>query len=175
MRSKNISTFLNAKGFRALILSFMTVTTLGLVAQPEQAEAKWTRTHASKCMSLGGAPLDMSFAIWNNSTVSSMVLLCPISDTDYLLKGNLNTLNIHGLDANPTVNVDAMACRSTWWTTGGGCSPMVSSPTGTSDYTLRPNLSVWNGTTADFGYAWVRLPIKSGTSLSSLRGFYTSD
>lgn len=168
---------INTNSLRAFLFSFVVVAMAGVVAHPGTAQAKWTRTHASSCMNLGGAAYDTSYAIWNNSTTSSLVLLCAVSDTDYLAKGSFTALNVHGKDGHPSQNVDAMACRSTWWVTGGACSAIVSSPTGTPDYTLSPNRSVWSGAAAvaDFGYVWVRLPAKSGTSRSSLRGFYTAN
>lgn len=161
---------------RAFTYSFLCVCGFAAILQPTLAEAKWTRTHASACTSVNTtlAPYDTSYALWNNSTSTTMTLLCDLSDTDYLRKTALTTLNIHGKDGNASSNVDAMVCRSNWATTGGGCSAVVSSPTGTPDFTLQPNLSVLSGRTADFGYIWVRLPPKVGTSRSGLRGFYTA-
>lgn len=166
-----------AKLVQAFAYAFLSVGSFAAALQPGVVEAKWTRTHASACMSVNTtlAPYDTSYAVWNNSTTTTMTLLCDLSDTDYLAKTALTTLNIHGKDGSSTRNVDAMACRSNWSTTGGACSAVVSSPTGTSDYTLKPNLSVFSGRTADFGYVWVRLPPKIGSSRSGLRGFFTSN
>ncbi len=161
---------------QAFAYSFLSVCALAVTLQSTAVEAKWTRTHASACMSVNStaAPYDTSYAVWNNSTSAVMTLLCDLSDTDYLGKTALTTLNIHGKDGSSSSNVDAMVCRSNWASTGGACSAVVSSPTGTSDYTLQPNLSVLSGRTADFGYIWVRLPQKVGSSRSGLRGFYTA-
>lgn len=169
---------LSNPSLRVFLFSFTAVAMTGIVFHPDAAQAKWTRTHASHCMNLGGgSAYDASSAIWNNSTTSALELLCAVSDTDYLAKGSLTELNIHGKDGHPSQSVDAMACRATWWVTGGACSAIVSSPTGTPDYTLSPNRSVWSGgaVVGDFGYVWVRLPVKSGSSRSSLRGFYTTN
>ena len=163
------------RGFAA---AFLSVCALSLGAHAPQVEAKWTRSHASGCISVSPgwvAPYDVSFAIWNDSTRTDMKLLCPLSDTDYLPKTSLTTLNIHGKDGSSNRNVDAMLCRSNWASTGGGCSSIVSSPTGTSEYTLQPSRSILTGRTADFAYIWVRLPPKIGTSRSGLRGFFTSN
>jgi hypothetical protein len=142
---------------------------------PQMATAKWTRTHASSCMTLGGAPIDTSYAIYNNSTSAEMYALCAVDDSDYLLKQNLTTLNIHGWDGNSTLKAGAMACRSLWHTTGGSCGTLVETAVGQQHFTLQPSRSQWNSsTTADFGYIWVRLPRKETTGgISSLRGFYT--
>ena len=139
------------------------------------ASAKWTRTHAFDCTTLGGSPRDTSYALYNNSTTSEMVALCAVSDTDRFLKQNITTLNIHGWDGHDSLRVEAMACRSRWSTTGGGCSPIVRSATGRQHFTLKPSLSQWTSSTyADFGYIWVRIPRKhSNGGISSLRGYYT--
>lgn len=56
-----------------------------MVSLTMDAEAKWTRTHAFDCKTLGGTPIDMSFALFNDSTTQNMVALCAVSDTDYFL------------------------------------------------------------------------------------------
>jgi hypothetical protein len=163
---------------RAFGAAFLSACALMLGAHTTPAEAKWTRTHASGCIAVNPglrSPYDVSFALWNDSTTGEMTLLCPLSDTDYLPKTSLTSLNIHGKDGHPSRNVDAMLCRSNWASTGGGCSAIVSSPTGTADYTLQPNRSILTGRTTDFAYVWVRLPRKSGSSRSGLRGFYTAN
>lgn len=88
----------------------LTVTLLGSVANP--ADAEWTRTHASDCKTLGGAPIDTSYAIYNNSTTQEMVFLCAVHDDDRFLKQNITTLNIHGWDGHSSLQASAMACRS---------------------------------------------------------------
>jgi hypothetical protein len=161
------------------VFTFATVAVCGLATgiMPGVAEAKWARTHASACMSVNSTvhPTDTAYAVWNDSIIQDMTLLCALPDTDRFAKTAFKTLNIHGKDGSSSRNVDAMVCRSNWATTGGGCSAIVSSPTGTPHYTLQPNLSVLSGRTADFGYVWVRLPPKVGASRSGLRGFYTAD
>lgn len=142
---------------------------------PFTANAKWTRTHASDCTTLGGMPIDTSWAIHNNSTTQDMVFLCAINDDDRFLKQNVNILNIHGWDGHSQRSVSAMACRSLWHTTGGGCSSMTQSATGRQHYTLKPALNQWvNTTTGDFGYVWIRIPRKMTGGISSLRGYYTA-
>lgn len=142
---------------------------------PLTANAKWTRTHASDCTTLGGIPIDTSWAMYNNSTIQDMVFLCAINDDDRFLKQNVHTLNIHGWDGHSQRRVSAMTCRSLWHTTGGGCSAMVQSAAENQHYTLRPALNQWNNaTTGDFGYVWVRIPRKTTSGISSLRGYYTA-
>ena len=160
----------------AFAYSILAICGLTVALQPTTAEAKWERTHASACMSVNSTvhPFDTAYAVWNDSTTTDVTLLCALPDTDYLAKTALTALNIHGKDGSSSRNVDAMVCRSNWATTGGGCSAIVSSPTGTPDYTLAPNRSVLAGRTSDFSYVWVRLPPKVGSSRSGLRGFYTA-
>lgn len=161
-------------------LSFLfAVCAISLFAHSTPLDAAWTRTHASACMVVNSGtglhPLDSAYEIWNDSTVKWMTLLCDISDTNVFPKTAIKTVNIHGKDGNATYNVDAKACRSNWATVGGACSAVVSSTTGTPDFTLSPSPSIWTGRGADFGYLWVNLPPKSGTSRSGLRGFFTSN
>jgi hypothetical protein len=161
---------------RSVRNAFLTAFVLAaLAATGANATAKWTRTHAFDCKTLGGSPRDTSWALYNDSTTSEMVALCAISDTDRFHKQNITTLNIHGWDGHDYLSTAAMACRSLWHTTGGGCSPMVFSSYGRQHFTLSPNTNQWTSSTAaDFGYVWVRIPRKhSNGGISSLRGIYT--
>jgi hypothetical protein len=146
----------------------------GLLALGGTADAKWTRTHAFDCKTFGGTPSDTAYALYNLSTTQEMFAVCPVSDTDYLRKGNLTTLNVHVWDGHESLRTSARACYSLYHTTGGACGAADQSPVGTAHDTLRPSLSEWHGgTTAHFGYVWVRVPRRSrGTS--SLRGYFTA-
>ncbi|MCI0667405.1 MAG: hypothetical protein L0Y43_05050 [Methylococcaceae bacterium] len=139
-----------------------------------EANAKWTRTHAFDCKTLGGGPIDTSFALFNGHISQEMVALCAVSDDDRFLKQNITTLNVHGFDGHTSLRAGAMACRSLWSVTGGSCGSMAQSATFQENYTLRPSLSQWTSSTADFGYLWVRIP-RLGAAMSSLRGYFTSD
>ncbi len=182
MKASVVSISMSSTLIRSLMFAVVGALSLGFISHSTPAEAKWTRTHASDCIAVRPvtnwiAPFDITFGLWNDSTKSPMILLCALSDTDYLPKGALKSVNIHGKDGHPTQNVDAMVCRSNWFTTGGACSPIVSSPTGTPDYTLQPNLTAIQGAAnvANFAYIWVRLPPKAKGVRSGLRGFYTVD
>jgi hypothetical protein len=137
-------------------------------------DAKWTRNHASACTTYKGTLVDTGFAFFNDSTTQVMALLCAVSDTDRFLKQNVTQLNVHGLDGHSSMNAGAMVCRSFFHTTGGSCGPAHQS-SGVQDYTLQPSLSQWtSSTTADFGYLYVTIPPRQGTSnRSSFRGYYT--
>src|SRR5262245_3231723 len=102
------------------------------------AEAKWTRTHAFDCKTLGGAPVDTAFALHNDSTTAEMIALCAIADTDYFLKQNMTELNVHLFAGHASIPAAAMACRSLWSTTGGACGPMASSSVVRQNATLQP-------------------------------------
>ncbi len=157
---------------------FLAVTSLLVLAfMPARADAKWTRSHVYNCRSFGGAPIDHAWALKNDSTSSSMFVLCDITDDDRFLKEQITTLNIHGRDGSTVDSPSAMVCRSTWWTVGGACGPQTSSPTGdVTNITLKPSLSQWTASTrADFGYIWMRLPARQGSSQSSLNGFFTAN
>lgn len=168
---KNLFTRVDASFIKAFVMALV-ISAVGTM--PITVNAKWTRTHASDCTTLGGQPIDTSYAIYNNSTTQEMVLLCAVHDDDRFLKQNVTTLNIHGWDGHDTIRAGAMACRSLWYTTGGGCSSMVQSAVGRQHFTLSPSLNQWtSSTTADFGYVWVRIPRKLG-GISSLRGYYTA-
>lgn len=160
----------------AIIKAFVVALTIAFVGSvPIMADAKWTRTHGFDCKTLEGAPIDTSYALYNNSTTQEMVALCAVFDTDYFLKQNITTLNVHGWDGHDTIRAGAMACRSLWYTTGGSCGTMSQSASGKEHYTLRPSLSQWSSTTTgDFGYLWVSIPRRQTGGISSLRGYYTA-
>ena len=160
--------------FKLFILSFSLVAISGLAIN---ANAKWTRTHATDCTTIGGTVMDVNWAIHNDSSTQSMVILCAVSDTDRFLKENITTLNLHGYDDHTGVGAQAMACRSLWSATGGSCGSMaITSNPFLGNFTLSPSLSQWTSATrADFGYIFLRIPQKQGTAYrSSFRGYYTS-
>jgi len=164
----------NFQKLKLLIIGFSLVTISGLALS---ANAKWTRTHASDCTTIGGQVVDTNYSLRNESGTQDMVFLCAVSDTDRFLKKNVSTLNIHGLDNHSGANASAMACRSLWATTGGSCGAMSSSSVpGFGNFTLTPSLSQWNSSTiGDFGYVYLRIPKKqSGRYRSNFRGYYTS-
>lgn len=141
------------------------------------ASAWWVRTHASDCLTLGGAPLDVNFAIYNDSTTSTMQVLCPATDTSAMPKQATAAMNVHGFDDHSSQNVATLSCRSSWNTNGGSCQTGPSS-SGLGNYGLTiPTDTVWTaGTAADFGYFWVSLPVKQGSAFrSSLRGAFQSN
>ena len=158
---------------KLFILSFSLVAICGVTVN---ANAKWTRTHAADCTTIGGSAMDTNYAIHNNSSTQEMVVLCAVSDTDRFQKENITTLNLHGYDDHTGAGATAMACRSLWYAVGGSCGASTSTSSAfLGNFTLSPSLSQWTAATrADFGYIYLRLPAKQGSAWrSSFRGFYT--
>jgi hypothetical protein len=156
--------------FAATVLSAMAVA-------PSQADAAWTRNHASHCMTLGGTPIDYLWSIQNDSTTSAMLALCPIPDDDRFPKTSIRTINVHGYDGSTAASVTVAACYSDAFVTGGACgNGATSSLAGTGDYGLGavPPAAPNNWVASDFGYIYVYIPAKQGASRSTLRGYYTS-
>lgn len=172
MKIQYLSKYISKAKLFVISFSLIAVCGFGL-----NANAKWTRTHASGCTTIGGTVLDTNYSIHNDSGTQDMVFLCAVSDTDRFLKENVNTLNIHGLDNHSAATASAMACRSLWATSGGSCGAMASTGSASfGDFTLSPSLSQWSSaTTADFGYVYLRIPSKqSGIWRSNFRGYYTA-
>lgn len=140
------------------------------------AEAKWTRTHASACYTAGSAGIPSgagNFSIYNTSTTQDMIVSCPVPDTDYFLKQNITTLNVHGFNANTITPTLVQACSARWSTFGGSCGS-VATASAYAQYALQPGLAAWgSANAADFGYLWVRIPRYQSGGSSSLRGYYT--
>jgi hypothetical protein len=156
----------------SLCLAAGAATTTGV------AVAKWTRTTPWACHVTSGTPLDTSWALQNDSTVSELVALCPIVDSDYLLKENVVTANIHVRDGHSGASARALLCESNYATAGGACSAQVSSGDAfVGNTTLSPSTgAVWStATQAYFGYIFVGIPAKSGVSRSNIRGYFTAD
>lgn len=146
-----------------------------LLVAPVEADAKWTRSTVYDCKTFNGTPIDQSWALMNDSTTSSMQVLCNMPESDYYLKGDIDHLNLHARDGTTTGRVETMACASAWWTIGGWCGPKAVSGVGdVTDVTLKPDLGQWVSN-SNFGYLWIQLPPRQGTSRSSINGFYTAD
>jgi hypothetical protein len=150
---------------------------LALLATPAMdVEAKWTRTHAFHCKTLGGIPMDTAYGLHNDSSDQDMIALCAIADTSDFMKGNIKTLNVHGYAGHRAYSMLAMSCNATFFTAGGFCGAQASSNPYTGDVTLSPYpQAVWPSHDADFGYLWVLIPRKDGSTRSSFRGYYTAD
>ena len=170
---------------RQSVASVLAVSLIALVGLggPLSANAKWERTHAFDCKTLGGSPAIADFSLFNASTSAlfnasagqDMVVLCAIPDDDRFPKEKIARVNVHGYDGHTSLRVGAMACRSLWSGTGGSCGPMAQSASSQENYLLRPSLSQWTSSTRnDFGYLWVRIPRK-GAAMSSVRGYFATE
>jgi hypothetical protein len=153
---------------------------LGAVVGTAGNASAWNvRHHASDCTVFGGAPIDLSMSIQNDSTTSAMVLICPVTDTDTMPKASDVNVNIHGFD-NSTVAgtpgaIFAATCRSNWDVVGGACAPQFVS-SGVVQVNTSLNHSVWTPDRYnDFGYAFVSIPAKQGSFRSSFRGYFQSN
>jgi hypothetical protein len=142
------------------------------------AAAKWTRTTPWACHVLQGGVLDTNWALQNDSATNELVALCPIVDTDYLLKENITVVNVHVRDGNGGAPARALLCEGNYATAGGSCSaPSSSGNAFVGNATLSPSTAnVWTAATrAYFGYIYMAIPARVGTSRSNFRGYYTED
>ena len=150
------------------------VLALALLVSPAMdVEAKWTRTHASDCITNDGDPWWLGYEVRNVSKTNHMRVYCPIGDTDSFKKQNITTLNVHGESATPA-GVAAQTCVTYWYTNGGVCGPYTSA-SGHQHYTLQPSRIVWNSNhEANFGYLSILIYAGDGImNNSSFRGYYT--
>lgn len=160
------------------IVAFFAAAIAGIaMGATSEASAWFARNHATKCMTQGGTPLDLNFAVQNDSTASSMLVLCPAEDTETHPKQNTVSMNVHGYDDSTAANVTTLACRSTWDVVGGACQTGPSSA-GLGNFNMSvPTGAVWTAARAsDFGYVYVSLPAKQGTAYRSMfRGTYQAN
>jgi hypothetical protein len=150
----------------ALALALLAVPAIG-------AEAKWTRHSAFDCFIEPGAAVKTYPDIYTWRTDMGAIVLCPVPDTDYFTKDDIWSLNVHVYNGNTSYRTYAIACSTRWHTTGGSCGNVAYAPYARQDYTLRPEMSAWQGNT-DFGYIWVFLPWVEAGHASRLRGYFTS-
>ncbi|MFM2415716.1 MAG: hypothetical protein RL385_439 [Pseudomonadota bacterium] len=149
---------------------------LGAVVGTAGNASAWNvRHHASDCTVLGGAPIDLSMSIQNDSATSAMVLICPATDTDTMPKASDVNFNIHGFDNSTVAGIFAATCRSTWDVVGGACAPQFVS-SGIVQVNASLSRSAWTSDRYnDFGYAIVSIPAKQGSFRSSFRGYFQSN
>lgn len=162
---------------RALFIASLCLAAVAATTTSD-AEARWTRTTPWACHITQGGVLDTNWALQNDSSSSELVALCPIQDTDYLLKENLTTVNVHVRDGHGNASARALLCESNYTTAGGACSAAATSGNGfVGNFTLSPSTAaVWSAATRPyFGYLLVILPVESGSSRSNFRGYYTTD
>jgi hypothetical protein len=162
---------------RALFVASLCLAAIAATTTSD-AEAKWTRTTPWACHIIQGTALDTNWALQNDSTTNELVALCPIVDSDYLLKQNLTRVNVHVRDGHGSASARALLCESNYTTAGGACSaPASSGDSFVGNTTLSPSTTnVWStATAAYFGYIYVAMPRKSGTSRSNFRGYWTED
>ena len=150
---------------------------LALLALPAiDGAAKEARYSAFGCMTDNGTPF-LLFELQNISPTSSLVVYCPIADTDAFQKRNIKTLNVHGYNGENGSTfspVRAQVCVTRWHTHGVSCGP-ASTANGKGNYTLTPDLSAWKNNLVDFGYLFMTLPPATGQGTSTIRGYFTSD
>ena len=158
------------------------------VAAPPAAQAREVRVHAFDCKTFGGRPIDLDFALQNDSSTEVMSVVCPIPDSSSFPKASIRTLNVHGFDngestGEVTSGVRAHLCTSSWFTTGGVCTSFALAGGLPGDYALGllplPFDSTQRGWTqnnvADFGYLRVLLPKKGAHGRATFRGYFLSD
>lgn len=134
----------------------------------------YIQTHAFDCKTLGGTPIDTSYALHNDSAAADMVALCAIPESSELPKQKIFATYVYGLDNHDTSQAAAMLCVSNYSTTGGSCGSMALSSVGVQDYTLIPSVSQFTSANASkFAYLWVRIPRKDVNSMSNFRGYKT--
>lgn len=159
--------------------TFVVCAALGcFLTHSPTAEAFWKRRHASSCFYDSFDKDDVwngHYFVNNNSSTSTVYLVCPVDDDDTTPKQNFAEVKVHGHDGNGTAagSVEAKTCVAYWDSNGGTCAtPSNSSATGTGSYSLSPSLSKFTSDySSDFGYVNVILPPMSG-SRSTLRGIY---
>lgn len=159
------------------------------LAAPTAVQARDMRVHAFDCKTFGGKPIDLGFALQNDSSTETMNVVCPIPDSSSFPKASIKTLNVHGFDNGGPMpgevirGVRAHLCTSLWYTTGGGCTSFDLAGGSTGDYSLQL-LPVsfssahrgWTSTSiGDFGYLRVLLPRKDANGRATFRGYYISD
>jgi hypothetical protein len=147
------------------------------VAHQTSADTWFGRHHASKCFSMNGIPVDSNFGIQNDSTTSTLNLICPAIDEINHLKWMTTNMILYGADNSTVAAINAGACRANGFSEGGACGTTVSTGVGsTGTYSLSAVTSgVWTSVTeGDFGYVFVNIPPKQGSVRSTLRGLYQS-
>lgn len=160
---------------------FVLAAALGcFLTKSATAEAFWKRRHASSCFYDSFDKDDVwngFYYVNNNSSTSTVYLVCPVDDDNTTPKQNIVSLNIHGYDGSTSGSVEAKTCVAYWDSNGGTCaSPSGSNASGTGNYALSPSLSRFTSTyAADFGYVNVILPSMDGSSRSTMRGIFISN
>jgi hypothetical protein len=173
-----------------LSLCAATAVLIASLAAPMQVQARDMRVHAFDCKTFGGKPIDLNYALQNDSDTEAMSVVCAIPDSNTFPKASIRTLNVHGYDNGGDLpnesahGVRAHLCSAIWHTTGGGCTVMRLASAFGHDYTmsLLPLASWsphggWTSTTAgDFGYLRVVLPKKHPYyGRATFRGYFISD
>jgi len=147
---------------------------------PRDAGASISRTHgAGFCRTEFGTETDdQGFnEITNASTTSTLELGCPMVHDSYLSVANITDFDVYGYDGNGSTSAIASLCAASWTggVSGGECDEPVSSGfafTGEYDLDFDSFPSGWaSAPTAYWPYVHVTVPAKSGSVLSSVRGY----
>jgi hypothetical protein len=146
----------------------------GTLSTTNEASAWVVRSHASKCMTLGGVPYDVDYAIHNDSTTEAMRVLCPIVDETDRLASETDAIYVWGYDNNDAGEVTTLMCFTTFNMVGGDCNQGPSTTqTGRGNFGIELETgSFWDD--GNFAYIWVSIPAKQNGARSSFRGFQQS-
>jgi hypothetical protein len=164
-------------------------TLIASLAAPAVVHAREMHVHAFACTTFGGKPIDLGFALQNDSATETMAVICAIPDSSSFPKASIKTLNLHGFDNGADMpgevidGVRAHLCTSVWHTTGGGCTSFEPAGGLPGDYTLQllpvsissPHRGWTSTTISDFGYVRVLLPRKDANGRATFRGYFISD
>lgn len=139
-----------------------------ILGHPAVSEAFWARQHPSFChQELGSAGAYSDGC--NVTTGGSIVVSCPVIDTQANPKTSIAFMNVHVDDKSPSFII-ASRCVSYYSATGGACGGIDTSVNGI-DTLYPPTWGGWNAT--DFGAIYVTIPPASGGNKSCLKGYYT--
>lgn len=168
------------RGTTLFMLGFVAAGVLAV----SPAEAKYQRYSGVFCTNVEFATQNINVDVtpsWYgmvDTGTSAADLSCPVDDDLRFPKSAVNTLNVYVRDENTADDVAAYACVTTYPSNGYACG--TGDDTGvfsnTGDYTLHPDLSIWQSSSYSgaFPFVFVYLPSSTSNGSSNLRGFYTS-
>lgn len=153
------------KGLALLSAAAAFGATLG---HPLVSQAFWARQHSSDCnMELGSAGAYRDGC--NVTSSGSIVVACPVVDTQANPKTSISTMNVHVEDQAPSFMM-AYRCVNYYNATGASCGSSDTSVNG-MDTLKPPTFAGWNA--SDFGAVYVVIPPTASGAKSCLKGMYT--